>query len=65
MTTDYIKPYVPGSITTKGFIVVCVPGMKPVEVTEPLAKKLTDLIVTKQIDQARTLLSWFGGSDGR
>ena len=55
----YVRPYVPGVTTTPGFIVVCVPGMKPVEVAETLAKRLTELIVKKDYDQARDLLSWF------
>ncbi len=61
----YVRPYVPGSITTPGFIVVCVPGEKPVEVTEGLAERLTKLIVAKRITEARTLLSWFGGTDAQ
>lgn len=65
MTNHYIRPYVPGAVTTKGFVVVCVPGVEPVEVTEPLAKKLTDLIVAKKHAEARTLLSWFGGPDAK
>lgn len=63
MKYDYIREYVPGAVTTKGFIVVCVPGMKPVEVTEGLAEKLTDMIVKKKIAEAQTLLRWFGGAD--
>ena len=35
MTINYVRPYVPGAVTTPGYIVVCVPGMKPVEVTGP------------------------------
>lgn len=59
---DYIRPYVPGAVTTKGFIVVCVPGMKPVEVAETLAAKITDFVVKKEYDRARQLLTWFGES---
>ena len=58
---DYIRPYVPGSVTPKGFVVICVPGMKPVEVTDALASKLTKMIVGREIDRAQTLLRWFGG----
>jgi hypothetical protein len=64
MSTQYVRPYVPGAITTKGFTVVCIPGAPAVEVTEPLAQKLTSLILAKQYEQARLLLSWFGG-DGQ
>lgn len=59
MATHYTRPYVPGAATTPGFIVVCVPGMRPVEVTEALAKKLTEMIIQKKIREARVLLSWF------
>jgi hypothetical protein len=65
MSEQYIRPYVPGSITTPGYIVVCVPGMRAVEVTEELASRLTDLIVAKRVNEAKTLLSWFGGADAR
>lgn len=63
-TGGYIRPYVPGAVTTKGYIVICVPGMPAVEVTEPLAKKLTDLIVARKISEAQTLLTWFGAGEG-
>lgn len=62
MHMDYVRPYRPGAVTTKGFIVVCVPGMPPVEVTENLAVKLTDFIVKKEYDRARQLLTWFSES---
>lgn len=62
MSFDYVRPYVPGAVTSKGFIVVCVPGMRPVEVAETLALKITDFIVKKEYDRARQLLTWFGES---
>ena len=63
MRERYVRPYVPGAVTTKGFVVICVPGMKPIEVTDALAERLTDMIVKKKIAEAQTLLRWFGGSD--
>ena len=63
MRERYVRPYVPGAVTTKGFVVICVPGMKPIEVTDALAERLTDLIVKKKISEAQTLLSWFVGDE--
>lgn len=62
MSGDYVRPYVPGAVTSKGFIVVCVPGMKPVEVTEKLAEKITGFILKGEHDRARQLLTWFSES---
>lgn len=56
---NYIRPYVPGAVTTPGFIVVCVPGVKPLEVAETLATRVTDLVVKKQYDEARQLIALF------
>ena len=60
MSNHYVRAYEPGAVTTKGFVVICVPGMPAVEVTEVLAQRLTDLIVKRKIDEAKTLLRWFG-----
>lgn len=62
MSVHYVRPYVPGQVTTPGFLVVCVPGMPAVEVTESLAVKLTELVVKKEYAQARDLLTWFSDS---
>ena len=63
MRERYVRRYTPGAVTTAGFVVICVPGMKPIEVTEVLADRLTDLIVRKKISEAQTLLSWFAGEE--
>jgi len=63
MGERYVLPYRPGAVTTKGYIVICVPGMPAYEVTEALANKLKDLIVAKQIIQAQELLTWFSGME--
>lgn len=63
---EYIRPYVPGAVTTPGYIVVCVPGMEAVEVTETLAAKITECVVKKEYDRARELLKWFSeGTDAQ
>ena len=62
MTINYVRPYVPGAVTTPGYIVVCVPGMKPVEVTEALALKITDFVVKMVYARAKELLTWFSES---
>lgn len=61
--TGAVRPYAPGAVTTEGFVVICVPGMEAVEVTDALAARLTDLIVGKKIPEAQILLRWFGGRE--
>lgn len=56
---DYIRPYVRGAVTTPGYIVVCVPGIPAVEVTEALAAKITEFVVKKEYERARELVKWF------
>lgn len=63
MGERYVLPYVPGAVTTKGYIVICVPGMPAVEVTEVLGNKLKDMIIAKQVVQAQELLMWFSNME--
>ena len=61
MTDRYIRPYVPGAITTPGHVVVCVPGVRPAEVEEKLGEKITSLLIAGKVYEARVLMFWFGG----
>jgi hypothetical protein len=63
MNDQYTRPYVPGQVTPKGFIVVCVPGMKPVAAADDLAMKITALVIAKNYEAARVMLRWFSGDD--
>ena len=60
MTTHYVRPYVSGSITEEGWVVVCVPGTKPVEVVAPLGNKIAEMLIRGDVKAARMMLHWFG-----
>lgn len=59
----YMRPYVKGAVTQEDSSVVCVPGMPPYEVVEPLAEKIVELLVAGKTYEAKVLMVWFG-ADG-
>lgn len=61
MSRQYVRPYMTGAVTPKGWTVVCVPGMKASEVVEPLATRLANLVLSGKVIEARGLMLWFGG----
>lgn len=47
----------------KGYVSVHVPGMRRVWIDRDLAVQIHGLLSINKLDEARTLLRWFGGSE--
>ncbi len=56
--SEYIRSY-RGGIPHKGWAVVNVPGEKPLEVVEPLATEIANLVARGKVREAQTLIFWF------
>ena len=59
----YMLKYRPDEPPPKDFVTVHVPGMRRVWIDRDLARQINGLLSINRLDEAKTLMRWFGGRE--